>query len=118
MSNEEKAKEIAEKNAIIYDAEEDTANELIYPTIHSTKECEKSALEMAAWKDAQFKQVMEKNIKENSKLRRRLAKMHARIETMKCCANCEHSKVTDKMAWKECYKNEGHACEKWVMIKE
>lgn len=37
------------------------------------------------------------------------------IERMKCCCNCEHSKVTDKMAWEECYKTEGRACEKWEM---
>ena len=55
MTNEEKAREIAEKNAIIYDAEEDIANGLIYPTIHSTEECRKSAFDMAEWKDEQYK---------------------------------------------------------------
>lgn len=55
-----------------------------------TQEIFNACMEMAAWKDEQ-------------------------IEKLKCCANCEHSKVTDKTAWEECFKTEGRACEKWEM---
>lgn len=44
MTNEEKAKEIAERNAYYYEYEGS-----------SESECEQSAFEMAEWKDEQFK---------------------------------------------------------------
>lgn len=52
MNNEEKAKEIAIKNKIYYD--EPTGN----IDCSSFAECQKTALEMAQWKDGQFKQLL------------------------------------------------------------
>lgn len=38
------AKTIARKNMVIYDCNEDIANGIMYPTVHSEKECYKSSL--------------------------------------------------------------------------
>ena len=59
MTNIEKAREIAEKNRCCYP--EDMACEY-----YSDEECYTSALEMANWKDQQFKEYLEKKRKEKS----------------------------------------------------
>lgn len=57
MNNQEKAREIAEKNACDYPFKGGLTNT-------SRAECEDSALEMAEWKDQQFKEYLEKKAKE------------------------------------------------------
>lgn len=52
MSNEEKAEELAKGFGIDYYAKGSR-----YPIDHSFDECYKAAIEMAEWKDGQFKEV-------------------------------------------------------------
>ena len=57
MSNEEKAKEIAELNGICY------KNHSKYESdMDSTLECYGSAIQMAEWKDEQFRQMVKNYI--------------------------------------------------------
>ena len=57
MTNEEKAKEIANKNYRHYEVEEIVYGEYYYVETDSKQECKQSALEMAKWKE---KEMIEK----------------------------------------------------------
>lgn len=57
MTNEEKAKEIAEVNKMTYLEMENDGS--VYD-VDSFSECEDSALDMAKWKDQQFKDAIQK----------------------------------------------------------
>ena len=56
MTNEEKAREIAENNFRLYKPTYDDNAKI---SEDSCKECEASALEMSEWKDEQFAEVLE-----------------------------------------------------------
>ena len=73
MTNEEKAREIANRQRVCYDAEQDERG-IWHPTITSNHECEQSALEMAEWKDEQAKESFKKFYDKGLELGKSIAK--------------------------------------------
>ena len=65
MTNEEKAREIAKNNECYYTEPHYKFGELQDIEINSYNECEKSALDMAQWKDRQFREILRKRWKES-----------------------------------------------------
>lgn len=63
MTNEKKAIDIALENVVEYHTIDDNGTEYL---THCFKECKKSALEMAEWKDKQFKKEKKRWIEKSA----------------------------------------------------